>query len=549
VAGYLKDRFGYSPTVRTDRRRENPVYTILIREATVGVLGGLENTSSETKFVPESVLSGKPDIVAGFVAGYLDGDGFIGRLNAEAITKSKKLCTGVAYLLMRLGISATVKEKRIGAGRYHRLFIVGRDRGLLNLLPLKEKSASFAPKRSAYGYSGKVVEFLQEVYKTSLGGSRGRFAKPVGRKENSGDAFYHYLVQSSYCDKSMNEGTLVKVVETFCSGRERMDSAIGIAERLETATHDEFLRLHGLLPFAFKSIAEKVGLSKSGLRNYVERGLPETEMRQRIKAVLLDELRARRERLDFGLKTIKNLLNFNFDEIEAVREVDYNDYVYDFVVPEGHSFIGGGMPTILHNTQITHQLSVNVQLPKEKGGLEGKALYIDTEGTFRPERIVQMAKAVGIDPDEALANIKVGKAYNSDHQMLLAEKAEQLIKEENIKLIIVDSLMGHFRSEYVGRGTLADRQQKLNRHLAYLMKVADTYNIPVVITNQVMASPGILFGDPTEPIGGHVLAHKSTFRVYLRRGKGEKRVAKLVDSPHLPDSECIFSISEDGVRD
>lgn len=200
-------------------------------------------------------------------------------------------------------------------------------------------------------------------------------------------------------------------------------------------------------------------------------------------------------------------------------------------------------------TQLTHQLSVNVQLPKEKGGCEGKALYIDTEGTFRPERIVQMAKGVGLDPDEALANIRVGKAYNSDHQMLLAEKAEKMIVEENIKLIVVDSLMGHFRSEYVGRGTLAERQQKLNRHLAYLIKLANTYNLPVVITNQVMSSPGILFGDPTEPIGGHILAHKSTYRVYLRKGKGEKRVAKLVDSPHLPDAECIFSVSEAGIRD
>lgn len=200
-------------------------------------------------------------------------------------------------------------------------------------------------------------------------------------------------------------------------------------------------------------------------------------------------------------------------------------------------------------TQLTHQLSVNVQLPKEKGGLEGKALYIDTEGTFRPERIIQMAKGVGLDPDTALANIKVGKAYNSDHQMILAEKAESIAEEEGIKLIVVDSLMSHFRSEYVGRGTLAERQQKLNRHLSVLGKIADQHNLPVVVTNQVMASPGLLFGDPTEPVGGHILAHKSTFRVYLRKGKGEKRVAKLVDSPHLPDSECIFSVTEDGIGD
>jgi len=200
-------------------------------------------------------------------------------------------------------------------------------------------------------------------------------------------------------------------------------------------------------------------------------------------------------------------------------------------------------------TQITHQLSVNVQLPKEKGGLEGNALYIDTEGTFRPERIIQMAKGLDLDPDEILENIKIGKAYNSDHQMLLAEKAEKIVVDENIKLIIVDSLMGLFRAEYVGRATLADRQQKLNRHLSVLGKIADQHNLPVVVTNQVMAQPGLLFGDPTAPVGGHILGHKSTFRIYLRKGKGEKRVAKLVDSPHLPDAECVFSISEDGVRD
>ena len=200
-------------------------------------------------------------------------------------------------------------------------------------------------------------------------------------------------------------------------------------------------------------------------------------------------------------------------------------------------------------TQITHQLSVNVQLPKKEGGLEGKALYIDTENTFRPERIIQMAKGFGLDEKEVLENIKVGKAYNSDHQMLLAEKAEKILSDENIKLVIVDSLMTHFRAEYVGRGTLAERQQKLNRHLAALQRIAELHNIPIVITNQVMAQPGILFGDPTAPIGGHILGHRSTFRLYLRKGKEEKRVAKLVDSPHLPDAECIFAVIEEGIRD
>ena len=158
-------------------------------------------------------------------------------------------------------------------------------------------------------------------------------------------------------------------------------------------------------------------------------------------------------------------------------------------------------------SQIAHQLAVNVQLPKEKGGASAKAIFIDGESTFRPERIVQMAKASGLDPEEALKNIKVARAFNSDHQMLLSEKAEELIKTGEYKLLIVDSLTSHFRADFSGRGQLADRQQKLNRHMHVLMKLAMTYNVCVYVTNQVMAKPDTFFGDPTAAIGGHIVAH------------------------------------------
>ena len=200
-------------------------------------------------------------------------------------------------------------------------------------------------------------------------------------------------------------------------------------------------------------------------------------------------------------------------------------------------------------TQIAHQLSVNVQLPKDQGGLEGRVLYIDTEQTFRPERIIQMAKAYGLDEKEVLDNILVGRAYNSDHQILLVEKAKDIIKEKNIKLIVVDSITAHFRSDYVGRGSLAERQQKLNRHLHTLQKFADTYNLAVYITNQVMSKPDVFFGDPTEAVGGHVLHHAATFRIYLRKSKANKRIARLVDSPNLPDGEAVFQVTEEGIRD
>ncbi len=202
-------------------------------------------------------------------------------------------------------------------------------------------------------------------------------------------------------------------------------------------------------------------------------------------------------------------------------------------------------------TQIAHQLAVSVQRPKSEGGAEGIAVYIDTENTFRPERITEMANALGMDPAVVLSNIKVAKAHNSDHQMLLAEKIEDLIKKDklNVKLVIVDSLTAHFRAEFIGRGTLAERQQKINKHMRVLSKLAGTYNLCVYVTNQVMAKPDMFFGDPTEAIGGHIVGHNSTFRIYLRKGKKDTRVAKLVDSPNLPNGEAIFNVDGTGVID
>ena len=183
--------------------------------------------------------------------------------------------------------------------------------------------------------------------------------------------------------------------------------------------------------------------------------------------------------------------------------------------------------------------------------MNGKVIYIDTENTFRPERIIQMAKGKGLDPEEVLKNIKVARAYNSDHQMLLAEKAEDLLKnkEENYRLLVVDSLTTHFRAEFIGRGTLSERQQKLNKHMHTLLKIADMYNVAVIVTNQVMAKPNVMFGDPTQAIGGHVVGHASTFRIYLRKGKGGSRVAKVVDSPNLPENEAMFFITTEGLND
>ncbi len=200
-------------------------------------------------------------------------------------------------------------------------------------------------------------------------------------------------------------------------------------------------------------------------------------------------------------------------------------------------------------TQLAHQIAVDIQLPPDQGGLNGEVVYIDTESTFRPERIVDMAKGVGLDPTEALTKIHIARAFNSNHQMLLVTKAQELARDLPIRLIVVDSLTAHFRSEYPGRGELAPRQQLLNKHLHELLKFGDTYNAAIVVTNQVSSRPDILFGDPTRPIGGNIVAHAATYRIYLRKSKPPKRIARLIDSPNLPEGEAVFSLTGEGIRE
>jgi DNA repair protein RadA len=232
-------------------------------------------------------------------------------------------------------------------------------------------------------------------------------------------------------------------------------------------------------------------------------------------------------------------------------------------------------------SQVTHELAVTAQLPAEYGGLEGSVIFIDSEDTFRPERIHQMVEGLDDETLEAmmefhdvaeegegdatdedlledlvasvLDKIHVAKAFNSNHQILLAEKAQEIAAEHEddeypVRLLCVDSLTAHFRAEYVGRGELANRQQKLNKHLHDLDRVGNLYNTAVIVTNQVQSNPDAFFGDPTKPIGGNILGHKSTFRLYLKKSKQDKRIVKLVDAPNLPDGEAVMRVKGVGLK-
>ncbi len=297
------------------------------------------------------------------------------------------------------------------------------------------------------------------------------------------------------------------------------------AEKLKEAGFDT------LLSIAVASAGELVdiaGVTEATARKIIQSARQNLNMGFESGLDLLEK-RANVTKIDTGSKAINALLGGGV-ETGAITEC-FGAY-------------GSG------KTSIGHQLAVNVQLPKEQGGAEGAVAIIDTEGTLRPEFIKQLAEAKGMNAEKVLQNVKGVRAFNSDHQMLLVEKVEELIKQGvPIKLVIVDSLMGHFRSEFVGRGTLADRQQKLNKHMHALLKLAMNYDIAIYLTNQVMAKPDTFFGDPTEAIGGHIVAHNSTYRVYLRRGKKGTRVAKLVDAPAMPDGEAVFMVTGKGIVD
>jgi len=304
------------------------------------------------------------------------------------------------------------------------------------------------------------------------------------------------------------------------------------------------------LPGVGSSTAEKLrelgfhtveSLAMATIRELIQAGIGEKKASQIINAarassslsfIRADELITKRQnilKLTTGSKKLDALLGGGI-ETQAITEF-YGEY-------------GSG------KSQIAHQLCVNVQLPVEEGGLDGGALYIDTENTFRVERITQMARHMGLDPEDVLKRIILAEAYTSDHQMFLLENSDKVIKENNIKLIIIDSLTAHFRSEYIGRESLAERQQKLNQHMHKLIRLARAFNAVAFVTNQVMASPDVFFGDSVRPIGGHIVAHTSHTRIYLRKaGRGPIRIARLVSSPYLPEGECIFKITENGIED
>ena len=313
----------------------------------------------------------------------------------------------------------------------------------------------------------------------------------------------------------------------------RLDSLEGVGPVTTRKLSDA--GIHNIMDLIVRGpveIAEVTGMDKETAEKIVNKARQQLIEEGQIAKDFVSATEIYKRRQDIGrITTGTNCLDTLFEggiETQALTEV-YGEF-------------GCG------KTQFCHTMCIMVQKSKEEGGLNGGALYIDTEGTFRPERIVSIAKANDMDPEKVLENIIVARAYNSAHQTLILEEAGSVIKENNIKLIIVDSAVGLFRAEYLGRGTLSVRQQKLNHFVHLLVRIAEIYNCAALATNQVMASPDVFFGDPTRPVGGNVVAHTSTYRIYFKKS-GKKRIARMIDSPHHPEMDVVFALGEAGVID
>ena len=539
VRGYVKARFGFDPTVSEGK---NHSAVVLLRNPVRTLLGRLAECNSYTKFVPDCILNGSDEVVRHFLAGYFEGDGRAKGGDIEVSSNSKELIEGVSYLLSRLGIATTFIVKQVSTGPHYRLLVSGLDRDRMSQIPFKSKDIlSVRTRNSRYGVP--AGDLLRACFKSAISS---RHLKRAGVLRKNGTP-YEALTRSAYGKKGMSQQQLNLALDYLREASGDLVAVLQGVKKARVRSREEFASYALSLPFSANTLSRRMGLSKAGFNNYFNRGIP-SERVDSFKAAVAMEAERRIRVLNDTIATVERAMGFNWDTVTDIKEEAYEDYVYDFEVPEGHAFVSGNIPTILHNSQICHTLCVMVQQPKGDGGLDAGAVYIDTEGTFRPERIQEIAESREMDSEKVLSRITVARAYNSAHQELIVKDLGRIIEPNKVKLVILDSAVAHYRAEFLGRGTLAERQQRLNRFMHQLLRTAEIYNIAVVVTNQVQAAPDSFFGDPTRPTGGHVVAHTSTYRIYLRKA-AKNRIARMVDSPYHPERDTVFVLNDRGIDD
>ena len=379
LAHYIEKRFGFIPTVEI----HNGAFRILLRKPVKEFLKDLAECNAEEKFIPEFLLNASSEVTRHFLAGYIDGDGHISANSIEILTMSPKLALSLSYLFSKLGINTTIKEKNVNGGRYYRVFITGEDRQLVCSLPFKIKHRKTTNRNSAYGYPSSIFKFLRKVFKNTITPHRGRMKKSLV-KTYRGKTLEDLLTKNGLsARKVVNSETLLAAHKLFSRLKKDLRDIRRMLECGEL-NDDAFRKVYRRLSFALRTaLTEKINRHKSSIGNYLTRGLPkDRSLRESIRKALITEINSRFSKIEEAIEKLDKIRSLSWDFVSQVYYEPYNDYVYDFNVPETENFVGGNMPTIFHNSQICHQLAVNVQLPLERGGLNGGALYIDTENSL-----------------------------------------------------------------------------------------------------------------------------------------------------------------------
>ncbi|KAJ3376140.1 recombinase rad51 [Allomyces arbusculus] len=340
-------------------------------------------------------------------------------------------------------------------------------------------------------------------------------------------------------------------------------AAVPMASMIDTAELDDAQLQRGNGALSISHLEGISGITAGDVRKLADAGYYTVEAVAYTPKRLLVEVKGISEaKADKVLAEAFKLVNMGWTTATSMHERRAELIHITTGSSELDKLLGGGIETgsitelfgefRTGKTQLCHTLAVTCQLPVEMGGAEGKCLYIDTEGTFRPERCLAVAERFDIDGAAVLDNIAYARAYNSDHQVNLLIQAAAMMAESRYALMIVDSSTALYRTDYAGRGELSARQVHLARFLRGLLRLADEFGIAVVLTNQVVAQVdgGAMFSaDPKKPIGGNIMAHAATTRLSLRKGRGDSRICKIYDSPCLPEAEAMFAIAPEGIID
>jgi DNA repair protein RadA len=530
---YLKDRF----YLEVQARRQGRAYRLILSDCSVlSLLDTLLPQSTKEARVPQSVVDGSDEVVRHFLAGYFESKRSQG-IGAVTVSGSRELLECVSYLLRRLGVSSSLSHIRKSAGKECRLTVPPEEAVNLSTLPFLSPSREM-PRAAERRIP--VAKYILNVYREAMGAGSGTALKNGGSVEKK-------LSRSARGSNTVDQGTLDEARRLFEERVALLRRRLSELGSIQLSDAASFSSCAGSVGLGVRDIASACRIPESEVRRFFLGGVPPgraDEVMSCLERILIGRISL----LETAVSTLAEAEAFDWDRVTDVVPGQFDGFVYDLSVPDGHAFVGGNLPTLMHNSQVCHTLSVTVQLPKEQGGLSAGAVYIDTEGTFRPERIAEIAEARGMNPEEVLSRITVARAYNSAHQELIVRDLGKVIEPNKVKLVVLDSGVAHYRAEFVGRGTLAERQQRLNRFMHQLLRVAEVYNVAVVVTNQVQAAPDTFFGDPSRPTGGHVVAHTSTYRIYLRKA-AKNRIARMVDSPYHPERDAVFVLNEKGIDD